>query len=76
MIIRVKTTTFVFEINSKFKRIRRAPDNIPGSWKEYIRVSKPIVGAPLFIIWSIDDNDNPTKTTITTPIIAYEYIAI
>ncbi len=71
--MKFKTTFSAFEVNIIGKTIRRIPDNISGCWKSYISISKPKLGAPVLVVWSVDDLGNPTKSTLTSSVVAYEY---
>ena len=71
--MKFKTLSSTFEVNIVGKTIRRIPDNISGCWKSYVRISKPQIGAPVLVVWSVDDFGNSVKSTLTSPVVSYEY---
>jgi hypothetical protein len=71
--MKFQTTSSTFEVNIIGKAIRRIPDNISGCWKSYVSISKPRIGAPVLVVWSVDSFGNSTKATLTSPVMSYEY---
>jgi len=71
--MKFKTATSTFEVNISGKTIRRLPENVSGCWKSFVRISKPRIGAPVLVVWSADGLGNSTKSTVTSPVVSYEY---
>ncbi len=71
--MKFKTLTSAFEVNIAGKTIRRVPDNISGCWKSYVSISKPKIGSPVLVVWSEDNFGNSTKSTLTSPVVSFEY---